>query len=235
MTRSLGVLCAFSAAVIVACSSSDTAQEATGGPGSMGTQPAVGDPPKKDAGTVIIDSGAAHDPLDDPFTCTPGATPTEFYALASPRLGHTDITSMCRFRGSVVLVVNTASQCGYTPQYTPLEAVYEKYHAQKFAILGFPCNQFGGQEPGSAADISSFCTGHYGITFPMFNKIDVNGAGTDPIYTWLKAQPGGAGDITWNFNKFLLGRDGKLIKRYPSDTTPDSAAITADIEAALAK
>lgn len=205
----------------------------------MGTQPPAGgipDPVKKDAGTLVIDSGpAAPDPLDDPFTCTPEAMPTEFYALSAPRLSHTDMTSMCRFRGSVVLVVNTASACGYTPQYMPLETVYETYQAQKFAILGFPCNQFGGQEPGTAADISAFCTSHYGITFPMFSKIDVNGAAADPIYVWLKAQPGGAGDITWNFNKFLLGRDGKLIKRYPSETTPDSAEVIADIEAALAK
>jgi glutathione peroxidase len=142
---------------------------------------------------------------------------------------------MCEYRGKVILVVNTASQCGFTPQYAGLETDFENYDPKGFVILGFPCNQFGMQEPGDAGNISDFCTQMYGITFPMFQKIDVNGMNADPLYVWLKAQPGGTGDITWNFNKFLLGRDGKLIKRYDSTVTPEDPGLNADIQAALAK
>jgi len=167
--------------------------------------------------------------------CDPPAGPNELYALSARDLANTRDVSMCEFRGKVLLIVNTASFCGYTPQYMGLETIYENYQAKGFVILGFPCNQFGMQEPGDAGDISTFCTSHYGISFPMFSKIDVNGANANPIYVWLKAQPGGAGDITWNFNKFLVGRDGKLAKRYDSSIDPQNPQLLMDIEAALAK
>ncbi|MDB4994408.1 MAG: Glutathione peroxidase family protein [Myxococcaceae bacterium] len=167
-----------------------------------------------------------------PFVCSPAAAPGSLYAFDTTSLGG-DPRSMCEFRGRVLLIVNVASACAYTPQYAPLETLYEKYTARGFDVLGFPCNQFGAQESGSSEEISTFCTTKYHVTFPMFAKIEVNGAGADPIYAWLKAQPGGSGDITWNFNKFLIGRDGKLIKRFATETPPDAPEISAAIEAAL--
>jgi glutathione peroxidase len=138
------------------------------------------------------------------------------------------------YKGSVVLVVNTASQCGLTPQFAGLESLYEKYVDQGLVILGFPCNQFAGQEPGTADEIGAFCQRNYGVSFPMFDKIDVNGAGAHPLYQWLKSEKGGRlGDaIKWNFTKFLIGRDGQVIKRYSPTTEPEKLA--GDIEDALA-
>ena len=123
--------------------------------------------------------------------------------------------SLADYKGKVLLIVNTATRCGFTPQYKDLEPLYQKYHAQGFEILDFPCNQFGQQAPGTIQEIHSFCTANFDIHFPQFNKIDVNGENAHPLYTWLKAQAGG-GDIKWNFTKFLIGRDGKVIKRYES-------------------
>jgi glutathione peroxidase len=132
------------------------------------------------------------------------------------------------FAGKPVLVVNVASMCGNTPQYEGLEALYERYKSEGLVILGFPCNQFGDQEPGSDADIASFCTLNYGVTFPLFRKIEVNGPGTDPLYKWLKAETPGSDnrDIEWNFAKFLIDRDGRPVKRFgdkfpPADIAPD--------------
>ena len=139
------------------------------------------------------------------------------------------------FRGKVALVVNTASQCGFTPQYAGLEQLHKAFHEKGFYVLGFPCNQFGKQEPGDAADIRSFCQKNYGVSFPMFDKIDVNGAGALPLYKWLTATaPGilGTRAIKWNFTKFLVGRDGRVFKRYGSWTKPRN--IAADIEKLLA-
>ncbi|HEX9452222.1 MAG TPA: glutathione peroxidase [Burkholderiales bacterium] len=139
------------------------------------------------------------------------------------------------FRGKVALVVNTASQCSFTPQYAGLESLQKAFHAKGFYVLGFPCNQFGKQEPGDAAEIGSFCQKNYGVSFPMFAKIDVNGSGAHPVYKWLtSAALGvlGTKAIKWNFTKFLVGRDGQVIKRYGSWTKPQS--IAADIEKLLA-
>ena len=119
------------------------------------------------------------------------------------------------YKGKVLLIVNTATRCGFTPQYKELEPLYQKYQAQGFEILDFPCNQFGRQAPGTIQEIHQFCTANFNIHFPQFDKIDVNGENAHPLYTWLKAQAGG-GDIKWNFTKFLVGRDGKVIKRYES-------------------
>jgi glutathione peroxidase len=211
---------------VMACSSEAPA------PLPEGTSDAGTPPPGKDAGSIIVPDAAAGDAAK-PFECLPAAAKGSFYELSSPNLGATRTVSMCEFRGQVALVVNVASLCGYTPQYAPLEVLYQKYISQGFVVLGFPCNQFGAQDPGTDAEISTFCTKEYGITFPMFTKSNVNAPTENPIYTWLKAQPGGTGDITWNFNKFLLGRDGKLIKRYDSAVAPDAPALIADVEAAL--
>jgi glutathione peroxidase len=139
------------------------------------------------------------------------------------------------YRGKVVLVVNTASECGFTPQYEGLESLNRKYRARGLEVLGFPCNQFGAQEPGDAAEIGAFCQKNYGVSFQMFDKIEVNGSGAHPLYQWLtKSAPGilGTEAIKWNFTKFLLGRDGKVFKRYAPQTTP--AALEGDIERLLA-
>jgi glutathione peroxidase len=137
------------------------------------------------------------------------------------------------YQGKAVLVVNTASKCGFTPQYKGLEELYEKYEDQGLVILGFPCDQFGHQEPGTEDEIQEFCELNYGVSFPMFAKVDVNGKEAHPLYKWLRSEKGGVlGDrIKWNFTKFLLSKDGKVIKRYGSTTKPET--LTADVEAAL--
>jgi glutathione peroxidase len=138
------------------------------------------------------------------------------------------------YRGSVLLVVNTASKCGFTPQYTGLEELWRKYKDQGLAVLGFPCDQFGHQEPGDENEIRNFCSLNYDVSFPMFSKVEVNGDGAHPFYQWLKKEkPGllGIGAIKWNFTKFLVGRDGKVIKRYAPTDKPE--AIEKDIAAAL--
>ena len=135
--------------------------------------------------------------------------------------------SLAEYKGKVLLIVNTATRCGFTPQYKDLEPLYQKYHGQGFEILDFPCNQFGQQAPGTIQEIHQFCTANFDIHFPQFDKIDVNGENAHPLYTWLKAQ-GGGGDIKWNFTKFLVGRDGKVVKRYES--RDQVAAIEADMQ-----
>ena len=145
-------------------------------------------------------------------------------------------TSMKAYDGKVLLIVNVASHCGFTPQYKALEAVYEKYKDKGFAVLGFPCNQFGAQEPGNNEEIKQFCSSKYNVTFPMFDKIEVNGPGRHPLYVALAGQDSPfPGDIKWNFTKFLVGRDGKILKRFDSRTTPDSPEVLAAIDAALGK
>jgi glutathione peroxidase len=142
--------------------------------------------------------------------------------------------SLADFAGSVVLVVNTASRCGFTPQYEGLERLYRQFSPEGFAVLGFPCNQFAGQEPGTASEIAEFCSSAYDVTFPMFARIDVNGGRAHPLYRWLKSERRSltGGRISWNFTKFLVGRDGAVIARYGSATTPES--LRDDIRAALA-
>ncbi len=136
--------------------------------------------------------------------------------------------------GTVLLVVNTASKCGFTPQYDGLEKVYRKYADQGFEVLGFPCNQFGGQEPGSAEEIDQFCKVNFGVTFPLMKKVDVNGPGASPLFDWMKAEaPGllGSKAIKWNFTKFLIDRAGNVVKRYAPADRPE--AIAKDIEKLL--
>ena len=136
--------------------------------------------------------------------------------------------------GKVVLVVNTASKCGFTPQYDGLEALYKKYKDQGLEIMAFPCNQFGGQEPGSADEIAEFCQVNFGLSFPLMAKVDVNGTDAPPLYDWLKSEaPGlmGTKGIKWNFTKFLIGRDGKVVRRYAPTDKP--ASLAKDIEKLL--
>ena len=138
------------------------------------------------------------------------------------------------YRGKVLLIVNTASKCGFTPQFEGLQGLYDRYHEKGLEVLGFPCNQFMNQDPGSEDEISSFCSLNYGVNFPMFSKIEVNGPNTHPLYQLLKGQKKGmlgSEAIKWNFTKFLVGRDGRVIRRYPPTAKPES--IAADIERAL--
>jgi glutathione peroxidase len=144
-------------------------------------------------------------------------------------------TSLKPYKGQVVLVVNVASHCGFTPQYAALEAVYQKYKSQGLVICGFPCNQFGGQEPGTDTEIKQFCTAKYDVTFPMFDKLEVNGDNRHPLYVLLAGKDSPfPGDIRWNFTKFVIGRDGKILNRFDSKVKPDSAEVTTAIETALA-
>ena len=160
-------------------------------------------------------------------------TMTTIYDFSATSLaGKTADLAACK--GKVLLIVNTASQCGFTPQYKGLEALYEAFHDRGLEILGFPCNQFGAQEPGDSEDIAQFCERNYGVTFPLFEKVDVNGGSAHPLFTWLKNEaPGilGTKDIKWNFTKFLVDRKGKVVERYAPTTRPD--AISADIEKLL--
>jgi glutathione peroxidase len=140
------------------------------------------------------------------------------------------------FTGHALLVVNVASRCGLTPQYEKLEALHRRYGGRGLEVLGFPCNQFGAQEPGTEAEIRSFCSTRYDVTFPMFAKVDVNGASAHPLYAFLTAEatkPDGAGDVKWNFAKFLVGKDGRVLARFAPTEDPTGAAITGAIEAAI--
>ena len=144
--------------------------------------------------------------------------------------------TLADYAGKVLLIVNVASKCGFTPQYTGLEALYAKYGAQGFAVLGFPCDQFGHQEPGDEAEIRNFCTLNYSVSFPLFAKLEVNGGGAHPLYRLLKsAQPGllGTEGIKWNFTKFLVGRDGAVLHRHAPTDTPES--LDSAVAAALAR
>ena len=151
------------------------------------------------------------------------------YGFSAERLDG-GAASLSSYRGKVLLIVNTASQCGFTPQYAGLETLYRTYNERGLEVLGFPCNQFGAQEPGSAAEIGAFCEQNYGVSFPMFAKIDVNGDQAHPLYRFLKKQkpgllgPLGGGAIKWNFTKFLVDRSGNVVARYASTTRPESLA-----------
>jgi glutathione peroxidase len=145
-------------------------------------------------------------------------------------------TSLKAYKGQVMLVVNVASQCGLTPQYKALEAIHQKYKDKGFTVLGFPCNDFGSQEPGSNEEIKQFCSSKYSVTFPMFDKLHVKGAEQHPLYIALSGKESPfPGDVKWNFGKFLVGRDGTILKRFEPRTTPDSPEVTQAVEEALAK
>jgi glutathione peroxidase len=144
--------------------------------------------------------------------------------------------SLADYAGKALLVVNVASKCGLTPQYTKLEALHQQYGARGLVVIGFPCNQFGGQEPGTEAEIKTFCESKYDVTFPLFSKVDVNGASQHPLFAWLESQPtspDGPGDITWNFAKFLIGKDGSVVARFSPKEDPSGAKVTSAIESAI--
>ena len=146
--------------------------------------------------------------------------------------------SLADREGQVLLLVNVASQCGLTPQYTALQQSYDRYADRGFEVLGFPCNQFAGQEPGSDVDVKSFCETKFGVTFPMFSKLDVNGAGRAPLYAWLTTQPtkpDGPGDIAWNFAKFVVGKDGRVRARFNPRVEATAPEVRSAIESALAE
>jgi glutathione peroxidase len=144
-------------------------------------------------------------------------------------------TSLQPFQGKVILIVNVASKCGFTPQYAALQALYKKYADAGLVVCGFPCNQFLHQEPGTDAEIKQFCTDKYNVTFPMFDKLDVNGDNRHPLYKFLAGDGSPfPGNIKWNFTKFLIGRDGKILARFGSTVKPDADEVTKAIEAALA-
>ena len=155
-----------------------------------------------------------------------------FYDYKVKSISGEDV-SMSEYKGKVVLIVNTASKCGFTKQYEGLEELYEKYKDQGFVILGFPCNQFGAQEPGDNEEIKNFCTSTFSVTFPMMSKIDVNGDDADPLYKFLKKEKGGilGDDIKWNFTKFLIDREGNVVDRFASQKTPK--ALEKEVEKLL--
>jgi len=156
-----------------------------------------------------------------------------FYDIAVRRIdGAADLLGA--LRGQVVLAVNVASRCGLTPQYAGLERLHRELGGEGFSVVGFPCNQFGGQEPGSEPEIVEFCRTNYQVSFPLSAKLDVNGANRHPLYAFLTSPESGiAGDISWNFEKFLIGRDGRVLRRYPPETKPEDRGLMQDIADAL--
>jgi glutathione peroxidase len=168
------------------------------------------------------------------FTATAMSAANSLFDITVKDIKGQDV-SLDAYRGKVLLIVNVASKCGYTKQYTGLETLSAKYKDQGLVVLGFPCNQFGGQEPGTEAEIAEFCSTKFNVKFPLFAKIEVNGPGRAPLYTFLSGE--GAkfpGKIGWNFNKFLVGRDGQVIARYESRVDPESEELVKAVEAALA-
>jgi glutathione peroxidase len=164
----------------------------------------------------------------------PGKHPMSLYDLEAQSIDNQSVP-LSRYKGQVMLIVNTASACGFTPQFTGLEKLHQKYESQGLAVLGFPCNQFASQDPGDDAQIANFCQKNYGVSFQMMSKVLVNGNNAHPLYQWLTSEaPGilGSKAIKWNFTKFLIGRDGRVLKRYAPQDAP--AKIAKDIEAALA-
>jgi glutathione peroxidase len=165
-------------------------------------------------------------------SATAPKNPTSIYDFKMNDIDGHEV-ALDKFKGKVLLVVNVASQCGFTPQYTGLEALYNKYHDQGFEILGFPANDFGQQEPGTNEEIKQFCTSKFNVTFPMFSKITVLGDNAHPLYKWLIASADRHNPIEWNFTKFLVDKQGHVIGRWKSQTTPDSPELTSAIETAL--
>jgi glutathione peroxidase len=196
-----------------------------------------------DAGThtpqAVPEGGATNGTLagvpNADTACVAQAAAGSIGAINVTSLDESVTVPMCIYKGAVLLIVNTASHCGYTPQYTPLEAIYKKYGAQNFYVLGFPSQSFN-QEDADASTVSTFCTTTYGITFPMFKIANVNAPDEQPLYTWLKGhQDAGGGDIEWNFAKFIIAKDGTLVQRFAHTITPDDPMVTSVIEAELAK
>ena len=178
--------------------------------------------------TIGLTAGAAH-------VSAAGGNVTSLYDLTVPSLAGAPV-NLSTYKGKVTLVVNVASKCGYTPQYTGLEQLHREFASKGFSVLGFPSNEFGGQEPGTADEIATFCRTKYDVTFPLFAKVDVNGEQAHPLYAHMKAvatQPDGPGEVSWNFAKFLVDRDGNVIARFKPKEDPTGERLSAAIQAAL--
>jgi glutathione peroxidase len=223
--------------ILAGCSSSSS--ESAAAPKSS-SAPAASAANTEPAAPTKVAAAPAAAPASSPAaasTATPASAPA---AKPADSLGdfkvktlEGDAISLDQWKGKVVLVVNTASQCGFTPQYAGLEALHKELEPKGFAVLGFPCNEFGGQEPGDAKEIRSFCTDHFQVTFPMFEKVNVKpGDGQAPLYAWLRASTGQS--PSWNFCKYLVGKDGKVIQFWSSKTTPESPELRSAIDKALA-
>lgn len=198
---------------------------------AVGSMPAVNADDAAAADTKGAEATSSSSSSSSSKSSAPAAVNSVYDVTATSLEGKP--VALADYKGKVMLVVNTASKCGFTPQYEGLEKLHEKYAGEGLVVLGFPCNQFGKQEPGESGEIASFCQKNYGVKFQMFEKIDVNGKNAHPLYVYLKkASPSDHGDIRWNFSKFLIDRNGKVIKRYASIASPES--LSKDIEAALA-
>ena len=184
------------------------------------------------AGAVLLAGAFAAAEDKKPAEKTPPLLKHEMKSLTGKKV------DLSKYNGKVLLIVNVASQCGATPQYKPLEALHEKYNDKGLAVLGFPCNQFASQEPGSDADVAQFCEKNFGVKFDMFSKIDVNGDQAAPLFKQLTSKevfPKDSGKVNWNFEKFLVSKEGKVVGRFRTDVEPDSAEVVKAIEAELAK
>jgi glutathione peroxidase len=169
------------------------------------------------------------------MTAALSAAEPEFYSIPLKTIDGQD-ASLKTYAGKALLIVNVASECGFTPQYAGLQALYEKYKDKGLMVLGFPCNDFGAQEPGTNGQIKAFCAGKYHVSFPLFDKLHTIGAERHPLYTALSGSASPVpGPVTWNFNKYLISRDGKILAHYESDVEPDSATLTKAIEETLGK
>ncbi|MFO0661580.1 MAG: glutathione peroxidase [Polyangiaceae bacterium] len=208
------------------------------------TQPSAGNAPVATSTSATASSGATQASTPSTVgaattstsTCSPAAKPGSFYSFKATTIDHSAERSLCDFRGKVVLVVNVASKCGFTYQYKGLEQLYEKYRDKGLEVVGFPCNQFGGQEPASDGEIKSFCSTTYNVSFPMMAKVDVNGPSASPIYAWLKSQPNGGGsDLEWNFTKFVVDRKGNVAGRFASNVEPNDTKLVGVIEKAISE
>lgn len=225
-------------ASVAACNSGATDPgPASGTPAPGGSTAAIPAAPPTGSPADPAPVDPSNDPTAKPCTGTPG----QLDALSAKKLTVGDNVPLCNFDGNVLMIVNVASHCGNTPQYAPLQALYDKYRAQGFYILGFPSPQFGAQEFTNETDVTAFCTSTYHITFPMFSIGDVNGANMQPVYKWIHAQPGGpapdgyARDVQWNFEKFIISRHGQIVTRVENGTFPDDPAVVAVLEGELAK
>ena len=227
----------FAVSSVLACvAACDSQGSDTPAPGSTPAATSTGGPAATPAPTSTPKPKPTEEPEPAPLACDPPAKADELYALSATTIVLNRTVSMCDYRGKVLLIVNVASFCGNTPQYEGLQNLYKKYGPQGLVVLGFPSNEFGEQEPGSSQDIKDFCENTYKVEFPMFEKVQTNGAAAHPIYKWLKAQgPAFSADIEWNFAKFLVGRDGKAVHRYLDSVQPEATEVVSAIETALAK
>jgi glutathione peroxidase len=186
-------------------------------------------------GAVVYAFTANPSKDNSPMASTPSSTSAAVTSIHEFTMNDIDgkPKKLDSYKGSVVLVVNVASKCGYTPQYEGLEKVYKQYKDKGFVVLGFPANNFMGQEPGTEAEIKQFCSSKYNVTFPMFSKISVKGSDMHPLYQYLTQNSAPTGDVKWNFGKFLVGKDGKVIARFDSGVKPDGEELTLAIEKAM--